>query len=133
MIEEIFIKRYLLLALAATMKEEVIFIKKGEQKSEVKRPGKLYRLIVKSPHIEAIIAELDPHAESRWFQHDGEEMHIVLQGQIEYTVGEKSYKLSDGDTLWHISSLKHRARNIKNEKAIYITVGTPPTFMWSTL
>jgi mannose-6-phosphate isomerase-like protein (cupin superfamily) len=131
--EEIFIKQYPLLRLAATMKEDVILIKKGEQKSEVKRPGKLYRLLIKSPHIEAIIAELEPHAESRWFQHDGEEMHFVLQGHIEYTVGEKSYKLKEGDTLWHSSSLKHRARNLGNEKVVYMTVGTPPTFMWSTL
>lgn len=115
------------------MTEDAILIKKGEQQSEMKRPGKLYRLVIKSHHIEAIIAELDPHAESRWFQHDGEEMHLVLQGQMEYTVGEKSYTLSEGDTLWHSSSLKHRARNIGNEKVIYITVGTPPTFMWSTL
>ncbi len=115
------------------MKEDVILIKKGEQTSEVKRPGKLYRLMVKSHHIEAIIAELDPHAESRWFQHDGEEMHLVLEGHLEYTVGEKSYKLSEGDILWHSSSLKHRARNIGNEKVSYITIGTPPTFTWSTL
>ena len=115
------------------MKEDVIFIKKGEQITEVKRPSKLYRLLVKSPHIEAIIAELDPHTESRWFKHDGEEMHLVLEGIMEYTVGEKSYKLSEGDVLWHSSSLKHRARNIGSEKVIYITVGTPPTFMWSTL
>jgi len=115
------------------MNEDVIFIKKGEQKSEVKRPGKLYRLLVKSSHIEAIIAELEPHAESRWFQHDGEEMHLVLEGIMEYTVGEKSYKLSEGDILWHSSLLKHRARNIGNEKVVYITVGTPPTFVWSTL
>jgi mannose-6-phosphate isomerase-like protein (cupin superfamily) len=115
------------------MKEDVIFIKKGEQISEAKRPDKLYRLLVKSPHIEAIIAELNPHAESRWFQHDGEEMHLVLEGIMEYTVGEKSYKLSEGDVLWHSSSLKHRARNIGSEKVIYVTVGTPPTFMWSTL
>jgi mannose-6-phosphate isomerase-like protein (cupin superfamily) len=115
------------------MKEDVIFIKRGEQTSEVKRPGKLYRLLVKSHNIEAIIAELDPHSESRWFQHDGEEMHLVLQGHMEYSVGGKSYKLSEGDSLWHRSSLKHRARNIGKEKVIYITVGSPPTFIWSTL
>jgi len=132
-IEEIFIKQYHLPELAATMKEDVIFIKKGEQTSEVKRPGKVYRLLVKSHHIEAIIAELDPHSESRWFQHDGEEMHLVLQGNMEYSVGEKSYKLSEGDSLWHLSSLKHRARNIGKEKVIYITVGSPPTFIWSAL
>jgi len=116
-----------------SMVDEVILIKKGEQKSETRRPGKLYRLMVKSQKMEAIVAELDPHAESRWFQHDGEEMHLVLHGKIEYTVGEKSYKLDEGDMLWHPSTLKHRAKNTSNEKVIYITIGSPPTFAWSTL
>jgi mannose-6-phosphate isomerase-like protein (cupin superfamily) len=113
------------------MTDEVKLIRKGEQTSEAKRPGKLYRQMVKSHMMEVIIAELEPHAESRWFQHDGEEMHLVLQGEMEYTVGEKSYKLNEGDILWHPSTLKHQARNISNEKVIYITTGTPPTLMWS--
>jgi len=115
------------------MDDEVIFIKKGDEKSKAKKPGKLYRLMVKSKKMEAIISELDPHTESRWFKHNGEEMHLVLHGEMEYTVGEKSYKLSKGDILWHQSSQKHRAKNIGNKKVTYLTVGTPPTFMWTEL
>ncbi|MFW6121359.1 MAG: cupin domain-containing protein [Petrotogales bacterium] len=115
------------------MSGEAIFIKKGEQKSETKKLGKLYRLMIKSDRMEAIISELDIHSESRWFQHEGEELHLMLQGEMEYTVGEKSYKLKRGDILWHQSNLKHRAKNIGSEKAMYITVGTPPTFMWSMI
>jgi quercetin dioxygenase-like cupin family protein len=84
--------------------------------------------MVKSNKMEAIIAELDPHTESKWFQHDGEEMHLVLQGELEYTVAEKSYRLTEGDILWHHSMLKHHARNIGSEKVVYITIGTPPVF-----
>ena len=113
------------------MVENVIFVKKGDDKSTMKRPGKLYRLMVKSPHLEAIVAELEPHAESREFQHDGEEMHIMLQGEMEYTVDEKTYHLTEGDILWHESRLRHHAKNATAEKAVYITIGTPPTFQWS--
>jgi quercetin dioxygenase-like cupin family protein len=116
-----------------TMDEDVVFIKNGDEKDKITKPGKLYRLMVKSHKMEALIAELDPHTESKWFQHDGEEMHLVLQGEMEYTVDEKSYKLVEGDILWHKSMLKHRARNIGSGKVIYITVGTPPTFMSSML
>lgn len=112
---------------------DALFIKKGEQKSEVSKLGKLYRLMVKSDRMEAIIAELDPDTESRWFQHDGEELHLVLQGEMEYTVGEKSYKLNEGDVLWHRSNLKHRAKNNSNKKVMYITIGTPPTLGWNML
>ena len=111
------------------MNDQVIFIKKGEEKSKTERPGKLYRMMVKSDQMEAIISELEPHSESRWYQHDGEELHLVLEGEMEYTVDEKAYKLSEGDLLWHPSTLKHRAKNISDEKTTYITIGTPPTFM----
>jgi quercetin dioxygenase-like cupin family protein len=79
--------------------------------------------------MEEIIAELDPHMASKLFQHDGEEMHFVLQGEMEYTAGERPYKLTEGNILWHKSMLKHHARNIGSEKVEYITVGTSPSFM----
>lgn len=113
------------------MAEDIVFIKNGEETSKLKKPGKLYRLMMESHTMEAIIAELDPHTESKWFQHKGEELHLVLQGEMEYIVDDKSYKLSEGDLLWHKSNLKHRARTIGSEKVVYITVGTPPTFMSS--
>jgi quercetin dioxygenase-like cupin family protein len=114
-----------------TMNEDVVFIKNGEEKSKTIKPGKLYRLMIKTLKMEAIIAELDPHTESKLFQHDGEEMHLVLEGEMEYTVGEKTYKLSEGDFLWHKSMLIHHARNIGTKKVVYITVATPPSFMSS--
>ena len=46
-----------------TMDKDVVYIKNGEEKSKTKKPGKLYRLMVKSHTMEAIIAELDPRME----------------------------------------------------------------------
>jgi len=115
------------------MSDEAIFIKSGDQKSEITRPGRLYRLKIKSEKTEAITAELEPKAESRWYQHAGEEIHLVLEGKMEYLVGENTYKLSRGDILWHKSNLKHRARNTGSKKVKYITISTPPTFMISDL
>ena len=112
---------------------DIKFIKKGDEQKRTEKLGKIYRLMLKSENMESIIAELDPHAESRWFKHNGEEIHIVLEGEIEYTVGDKSYNLGEGDILWHKSSLKHRARNTSSKKVKYITIGTPPTLMWSDL
>lgn len=113
------------------MDEDVVFIKSDEEKSVTKKPGRLYRLMVKSHKMEAIIAEIDPHTESKLFQHDGEEMHLVLEGEMDYTVGEKTYKLSVGDILWHKSMLVHQAKNNHSKKVVYITIGTPPSFMSS--
>ncbi len=115
------------------MNDESIFIKSGDQKKEITRLGRVYRLKIKSEKIETIVAELEPKIESRWYQHTGEEIHLVLEGKMEYTVGEKTFKLKKGDILWHKSNLKHRARNIGNNKVKYITIGTPPTMTTSDL
>jgi quercetin dioxygenase-like cupin family protein len=115
------------------MSDNVILIKKGDAKSDTEMPGKVYRLKIKSDKMEAINAKLQPHTESRWFKHDGEEMHLVIEGEMEYDVGENSYKLSVGDVLWHKSNLKHRARNTSDHMVSYITVGTPPTFALSMI
>ena len=119
--------------LVKKMNDEAIFIKSGDQKSGITKPGRIYRLKIKSEKIEAIVAELEPKVESRWYQHTGEEIHLVLEGKMEYMVGENTYKLSKGDILWHKSNLKHRSRNMGSKKVKYITIGAPPTFMISDL
>lgn len=111
------------------MKNNPIFLKSGEEKSRLKTPGKLFRLMVKTENLEAIIAEIDPHSASRWYQHDGEELHYILEGNIIYEVGDKTFKMSQGELLWHKSTIKHRAVNNSDKKAKYATVGTPPTFL----
>ncbi len=55
--------------------------------------------MLETQKIKAIITQTNPHTESRLFQHEREEMRLVLEGEMEYTVGEKNYKLSKGDIL----------------------------------
>jgi quercetin dioxygenase-like cupin family protein len=111
------------------MKDKVIFIKNGDDIKKTEEPGKLFRMMVKSSKMEAIISELEPFAESKWYKHDGEELHLVLEGKMQYSVEDKVYNLNKGDLLWHQSTLKHKAKSIYENKTIYITIGTPPTFM----
>jgi len=47
------------------MDGEAIFVKKEGEKSRIKKPGKLYKLMIKSDKMEAIISELDSSSESR--------------------------------------------------------------------
>ncbi|MFO7792598.1 MAG: cupin domain-containing protein [Candidatus Saliniplasma sp.] len=105
------------------------FVKNREEKEKKEVDGKLFRLLQKSDEMEAIIAELDVNTESNRYCHDGEEIHLMIKGKIEYTVGEEVYKMEVGDTLWHQSDISHYAKNIGKEKAVYLTVSTPPTFM----
>ena len=105
------------------------FVKKGEAISSMEEPGKLFRLLLKSANMEAVVAEIQAGTSSKLYQHEGEEIHIVLEGKMEYIVGDKTYKMEKGDTLWHRSDTLHGVRNRGSKKATYLTVGSPPTFV----
>jgi len=62
---------------------------------------------------------------SESYRHEGEEIHIMLKGKVEYQVGDRSYVMEEGDVLWHSSDVPHRAKNVGREKAVYLTVGMP--------
>jgi len=79
--------------------------------------------------MEAIISELEESATSRLYKHKGEEIHLVLEGKIGYMGGERKFVMDKGDTLWHRFDIPHGAKNLGKGKAIYLTVGSPPTFM----
>jgi quercetin dioxygenase-like cupin family protein len=113
------------------MKDNIILFKKGDSKKVIERHGKLYKSILESEKMEANIAELESGSESRWFKHSGEEIHIVLHGELEYIVKDHSYKLSEGDILWHKSNVNHKAKNNSDNKVVYLTIGTPPSFKLS--
>lgn len=106
-----------------------VFTKKGEEKERKEVDGKIFRLMQKSSEMEAIVAELKVGSESDQYRHEGEEIHLVLSGKIKYFVGDEVYKMEEGDTLWHPSDVSHHAKNIGDEKGVYVTVSSPPTFM----
>lgn len=111
------------------MESECVFIKSGEEKEKKEVDGKLFRLLQKSDEMEAIIAELEMGTRSDEYRHEGEEIHLVLEGNIEYQVGDKKFEMEEGDTLWHPSDVSHKAENIGEKKAVYLTVSAPPTFL----
>jgi transcriptional regulator with XRE-family HTH domain len=61
-------------------------------------------------------------------QHEGEEMGYVLAGQVELTVGGKTYRLEKGDSFHFASTLPHGYRNPGTATARILWVNTPPTF-----
>ena len=110
--------------------EEPKLIKRGDTLGELRLDRKLFRLKQKSGKIEAVTVEMEPGAAlGDTYTHEGEEIHMVIEGVIEYIIDAKSYILEEGDWLWHDSSLPHHARNLGEGPARYITIGTPPTFM----
>ena len=106
---------------------EAKVIRSGASEYERKIAGKKYKFLIKSEKLGGILVEMEPGAYTEAYEHEGEEIKIVIQGELEYAVGEKVYRLKEGDVLWHQSDIPHRAKNTGDEKAIFFTVDTPPT------
>jgi transcriptional regulator with XRE-family HTH domain len=61
-------------------------------------------------------------------QHQGEELGLVLEGEIELTVDRIAYRIRAGGSFHFRSELPHGYRNCGAEPARIIWVSTPPTF-----
>lgn len=62
------------------------------------------------------------------YQHDAEEVGIVISGRIEVTVGEKRKILGAGDAYYFDSRLPHRFRQVGPVPCVLISACSPPTF-----
>jgi len=60
--------------------------------------------------------------------HDGEEGGVVLQGQVEITVGEQVRVLGPGEAYYFETRIPHRFRNVGDCDALLVSASTPPTF-----
>lgn len=103
-------------------------IKRGSSEYQRNIAGKKYQFLIKTEQLAGILIEVAPGAYSEMYEHEGEEIKIVIQGEVEYTVGKKIYHLREGDVLWHQSTIPHRIKNSSDKKVVVFWVGTPPTF-----
>lgn len=58
--------------------------------------------------------------------HAGEEGGIVVEGEIELTVGEETRLLGPGDAYYFKSTTPHRFRNPGKKRSVVISACTPP-------
>lgn len=60
--------------------------------------------------------------------HEGEEGGVVLEGQVEITVGEQVRVLGPGEAYYFECRIPHRFRNVGNTNVVIVSASTPPTF-----
>ncbi len=60
------------------------------------------------------------------YTHEGEEFGLVLKGQIQVEVGDESYVLDEGDTIYFKSTLPHAIYGLAPEDSEIIWVTSPP-------
>lgn len=59
---------------------------------------------------------------------EGEEFLFVKEGKIEIRVGEKSYILHKGDSIYYNATLPHRYINLEEGNSVILAISTPPGF-----
>lgn len=91
--------------------------------------GRGFKHIVKArtERMVVILTEMEPGAETDFYEHEGEEFRFVLYGKLECNVGGFVYELGWRDSMLHPSAVPHKVRNVGREKAIYLTVCSPPS------
>ena len=62
------------------------------------------------------------------YSHESEEAGIVVEGEIEITVGEVTRVLKAGDAYIFDSKIPHRFRNRGSQECVIISACTPPSF-----
>ena len=102
-------------------------IRRGDTVSAREVDGEEVELLFRSEVMEGIRVELEPMTGFKGtYRHKGEEMHIVLKGEVEFTVMKETFLCQEGDILWHRSDLAHGIRNPGVERASYLTMLAPP-------
>ena len=61
------------------------------------------------------------------YVHEGEECGVVVQGKLEFTIGNQTCVLEEGDSISFDSSIPHRWKNVGNKDVHVVWAITPPT------
>lgn len=110
---------------------KVVVRRRGESEKSIKLGKATAQLLQRSQAMESMIVELPPGEKiPRVYSHRGEEVRIVLEGEIEVEVEGEKHLLKRGDFMWFDSGLKHTIRNPSEEKAIYFSANAPSSLEW---
>ncbi len=111
--------------------EDVVVVRKGESKKTINLGAGPIRLLAKSEKLEGMTVEIEPgKGIPKIYSHEGEEIRIVLGGEIEVEVSGKKYLLKEGDVMWQKSKQPHKIRNPGKKRAVYFSVDIPPSLEW---
>jgi len=115
-------------------KSDATFVKSGhgltiERRGSAK--GHRYQLLGhalrREVGVEPFLITLDETSDAfPIFQHDGIEFIYMLEGEVVYAHGDKTYTMLPGDSLFFDSSLAHGPLELRKLPAIYLSVIVTP-------
>jgi transcriptional regulator with XRE-family HTH domain len=111
-------------------REEVVF--RAEELPDVGTDNIHYRLVAaarRDRKMSILWESYEPDSDTGedLLSHDGEEGGVVVEGQLELTVGGKTWVLGPGDAYYFDSRLPHRFRNTGDVRARIVSANAPPT------
>jgi transcriptional regulator with XRE-family HTH domain len=107
--------------------------KKNKNKEEIRKREESYQYTLLTPesknmHMRSFRVTIPPKSDHPKvnYQHTGEELIYVLNGEVEIKIGKKIFHLKKDDTYHFNSGIKHSLRNPCDEETVLIvTVYTP--------
>ncbi len=61
------------------------------------------------------------------YTHEGEECGVVVQGRLEFSIGNQTCILEEGDSIYFDASIPHRWRNVGAKDVHVVWAVTPPS------
>ncbi|WP_208877298.1 helix-turn-helix domain-containing protein [Streptomyces armeniacus] len=118
-----------------TVEGERHAVTRPDQRVVIARTGNdavRYELLNPNPHgrLESMIMEVAPGASSGGHPHThaGEEVGLILSGELDYWVDGVHYALREGDAVSFDATLPHRYANPGNVPSVSVWTVTPPSF-----
>ena len=116
-------------------KSDATYVKAGQGlaiERRGSRKGHLYQLLGhglrSSPKIEPFLITLDAQSDAYpIFQHPGTEFIYMLEGEITYRHGDRTYELTPGDSLFFDARALHGPMELRKLPAVYLSIIVSPT------
>jgi len=108
-------------------------VRKSQRKRlQIPDPGVTFELLTPDSHrdLEMVWVEYGPGVTTseQPFQHKGQECGLILQGKLEVHIGDETYLLEAGDSIWMDCTIPHWYLNPGQERCICVWAITPPSF-----
>jgi quercetin dioxygenase-like cupin family protein len=92
------------------MPDAVTHVAPGQHQTFRPTPGVVFHVLHKGPHCQVVLHEIEPGTRYECPPHPGEELRIVLAGEVIFEVGGRDYPTAAGGTVHHPSLVTHSFR-----------------------
>jgi quercetin dioxygenase-like cupin family protein len=103
------------------MSEAVTHVAPGHHQTFRPAPGVVFHVLHKGPHCQLVLHELEPGTKYECQPHPGEEVRLVLSGEVIFQVDGRDYPTPAGGTVHHPSLVAHGFRT-EARPASFITM-----------